>query len=100
MEQDLPIRMPGEFWWWCAQILDDLLELVTQALARHKGLSPIKLPYNAPDCPHVDGFSIVIVAQNKLGRPVPAGSHIVCDGHRGELVLRPDGTSKTKVANF
>lgn len=97
---NFPVRVLGELFRRATQVLDDFLELVRQVFPRHEGLATVKLRHNAPNGPHIHRLSVAARTQNEFWGTVPAGSHVVCDGLRGEFVGSTKSARESKVADF
>ena len=62
-----------------AKALLNQIELVQVILSREKRLPVYHFSHDAANRPNIDGFVVVISANQKFGRSVPAGGHVV--GH-------------------
>lgn len=75
--------------------MDDL-KLINFAFTRKERLSIDKFTHDATYCPHVDFFSVAVIAQQQLRGALPAGGYLV-----GEFAVLPGhGTREPEIAEL
>ena len=78
-----------------AEGLLDQVELVEVRVAGQQRLSGEELAEDAADGPDVDGRAVLRVADEELGRPVPASGHVL-----GEVLVLDEDAREAEVAQL